>query len=201
MNAYDDYSVEDAVRVLKRNWFMSKDGLVEFLWLLSYEVYDEICKRKKEFDPNIRDLLTDFVPFPGARDYTDAEWEADQLRIAETRERNIREFRKSFVPPPRPRQEIDDMFDTFVQQLTDLKKRLEDAIASATKRRGYVPPNRRTPGMYDNDPLVSTARNNLADKENEFELIKKTVESLDKVWTEEKFIDALGENAKRFYAA
>jgi len=201
MSAYDDYSVSDAIHMLQRNWFMSNDGLIDFLWCLSQEVYDEVLTRKKEFHPNIQYWLTDFPQLPGVRDYTEKEWDADKLKLAQDREKAIYEFRKEFVPPPRPKTDTDEIYDTFIHQLKTTEEKLVETLAKVTKRRGYIAPNKRTPNMYDNDPEVQALRKKIDDIKNEMDSFKKVIELSDKIWTDEKFIDALSANAKRFYAA
>ena len=54
--------------------------------------------------------------------------------------------------------------------------------------------------MYDNDPEVQSLRKKIDDIKNEMDSFKKVIELSDKIWTDEKFIDALSANAKRFYA-
>ena len=193
--------VEDAVFLLKRNWFWDIQELFDFLWKLPEDVYCEIWDRKMEFHPEIQYWLTEKKASSKIVDYTNEQWSADQQEIAERRDRQVREFRKRFVPPPRPREDLDDIRDELIEQVRDKKKCLEEAISTASKKRGYIPPSRRVAGMYDSDQLVIDARKNLLSPENELERVTRIIESLDKTWTEEKCLDALILNAGKLSEA
>jgi hypothetical protein len=193
--------VEDAVFLLKRNWFWDIQELFDFLWALPEDVYCEIWNRKKEFHPEIQYWLTEKRASSKIVDYTDAQWNADQQAISELRDRQIRDFRKRFVAPPRPRQDLDDIRDELVEQVADKKKCLQDAVSVASKKRGYIPPSRRSAESYDTDAGVIQARKNLSIPENELERVSKIIESLDKTWTEEKFLAALVRSAGRLSEA
>jgi len=193
--------VEDAVFLLKRNWFWDIQDLFDFLWALPEDVYCEIWNRKTEFHPEIQYWLTEKKASPKIVDYTDAQWNADQQEISELRDRQIRDFRKRFVAPPRPREDLDDIRDELIEQVADKKKCLQDAILLASKKRGYIPPSRRTAETYNTDAGVMHARNNLSNPENELERVSKIIESLDKTWTEERFLAALVRSAGRLSEA
>ena len=193
--------VEDAVFLLKRNWFWDIQELFDFLWKLPEDVYCEIWDRKLEFHPEIQYWLTEKKASSKIVDYTDAEWNADQREIVELRDRQVREFRKRFVPPPRPLTDLDERRTELITEVATKKKSLEEAISTATKKRGYIPPSKRTAEMYDTDQLVIHARKQLSYPENELERVVKIIESLDKTWTEEKCLDALILNAGRLSEA
>lgn len=196
-----DFTAEDVVFLIKRNWFWDINDLHDLMWQLPEEVFQKVSARKHEFHPEIQYFFNDYYYHPSIKEYTDAQWNADQRDIEDKRDKEVREFRKRFVAPPRPRNEIDDIYDHWSKKLEYRKKCLEEAISSATKKRGYIAPSKRTAEIYDSDPLVKEARKNLLLPENELERLKKTVESLDKTWTEEKFVDAMILNAGRLSEA
>lgn len=201
MSIRPDWSVEDAIILLKRNWFWSNEDLIDFLWDLSDDVFCEVWEHRFEFHPEIQYFMTEKLLHPAIKEYSDEQWNADQQAISEKRDKEVREFRKRFVAPPRPREKIDDCLDSLSLSILEMKNKLQDAIASASARRGYIPPNKRTAETYDTDPQVQNARKKLENLENEFERVKKLVDSLDKTWTEDNFIDAMIRNAGRLSEA
>ena len=199
MSSRADFSVEDAVILLKRNWFLDVEGLFDFLWLLSDDVYDEVCRRNKEFHPDIQYWLTPNRILPGVSEYTQQEWEEDQLIIEQKRQEEIKEFKRNYVPAPRPPSEIDKTYNSLICDLKATEKLLNDAIANASRKRGYVPPNKRTDNMYDADPAVQQIRQKIIHIKNRLENLKKILEQEDTIWKEQNVRDALTQNARRSF--
>jgi len=200
MSTRADFSVDDAVFLLKRNWFLDVEGLFDFLWSLSDDVYDEVCRRNKEFHPDIQYWLTPNNLLPGVSEYTQQEWEEDQLLIEQKRQDEIKEFKRSYVCPPRPREKIDKMYESLMSDLEASDKLLNEAIARASRKRGYVPPNKRTDNMYDTDPAVQQTREKIKNIKNRLETLNKILEQEDTIWKEQSVRDALIQNAKRSFA-
>lgn len=200
MSLRADFSVDDAVVLLKRNWFMDVEGLFDFLWELSDDVYDEVCRRNKEFHPDIQYWLTSNTLLPGVREYTQQEWDEDQSAIEQKRKQEIRDFKNNYTAPPRPPSEIDKTYHSLMCDLKATEKLLNDAIANASRKRGYVPPNKRTDNMYDTDPAVQQIRQKIIHIKNRLENLKKILEQEDTIWKEQSVRDALIQNARSLSA-
>jgi hypothetical protein len=200
MSTRADFSVDDAVFLLKRNWFLDVEGLFDFLWSLSDDVYDEVCRRNNEFHPDIQYWLTPNNLLPGVSEYTQQEWEEDQLLIEQKRQDEIKEFKRNYVPPPRPHSEIDKTYHSVMCDLEATEKLLNEAIARASRKRGYVPPNKRTDNMYDTDPAVQQIRQKIIHIKNRLETLNKILEQEDTIWKEQSVHDALIQNARRLSA-
>ena len=199
MSTRADFSVEDAVILLKRNWFLDVEGLFDFLWSLSDDVYDEVCRRNNEFHPDIQYWLTSNKLLPGVSEYTQQEWDEDQLLIEQKRQAEIKEFKRNYVCPPRPHSEIDKTYHSLMFDLEATEKLLNEAIARASRKRGYVPPNKRTDNMYDTDPAVQQIRQKIINIKNRLETLNKILEQEDTIWKEQNVRDALTQNARRLF--
>ena len=199
MSLRADFSVDDAVFLLKRNWFMDVEGLFDFLWELSDDVYDEVCRRNKEFHPDIQYWLTSNTLLPGVREYTQQEWDEDQSAIEEKRQQEIREFKNNYIAPPRPPSEIDKTYSSVMFDLEATEKLLNDALSRASRKRGYVPPNKRTDNVYDTDPAVQQIRQKIIHIKNRLETLNKILEQEDTIWKEQSVHDALTQNARKSF--
>ena len=56
---------EDVDFVLKRDWFVDTDGIIDLLWELSEEVYLQVVEHRHEYSLRIREFLeSDNTPRP-----------------------------------------------------------------------------------------------------------------------------------------
>ena len=178
---------------------MDVEGLFDFLWELSDDVYDEVCRRNKEFHPDIQYWLTSNTLLPGVREYTQQEWDEDQSAIEEKRQQEIREFKNNYIAPPRPPSEIDKTYSSVMFDLEATEKLLNDALSRASRKRGYVPPNKRTDNVYDTDPAVQQIRQKIIHIKNRLETLNKILEQEDTIWKEQSVHDALTQNARKSF--
>jgi hypothetical protein len=160
------FEFEDVDFVLKRDWFVDTDGIIDLLWELSEEVYCQVVEHRHEYSLRIREFLeSDNTPRPiTVRDFTDAEFNADQEAILAERERWMRAHRKAYVPPPRPREDADDELD---------------AVSLKLARMPHRP-------SYDRKHAAEVTK-----LENELAFRKSVVDSIQRTWTDLTWLDAL----------
>jgi hypothetical protein len=111
---------EDVDFILKRDWFVDTESIVDLLWELSEEVYWQVVEHRHEYALRIRELLeSNTIPRPlKVRDFSEVQFNAEQDAILADRETWMRAHRKAYVPPPRPREDADDEMDAVALKLT-----------------------------------------------------------------------------------
>lgn len=165
---------EDVDFILKRDWFVDTESIVDLLWELSEEVYWQVVEHRHEYALRIRELLeSNTIPRPlKVRDFSEVQFNAEQDAILADRETWMRAHRKAYVPPPRPREDADDELD---------------AVALKLARMPHRP-------SYDRKNAAE-----LAKLENELAFKKSVVDSIDRTWTDLTWLDALHRDVgKRF---
>ena len=186
--------------LLKRNWFIDIQDIYSMFWELPEDVYYEVYQRRHEV-PELAHVFHEDIPNKGRLkiyDIPDTEWEQMNFRIEEQRVRNARNFKNKYVAPPRPREYIDDAIDKLTSQVENKKIIMEDMLRSTKRSKKYVPPGQRVEDTEE--PMVRETRRSLQTLENEFVKMKERLDTLNKLWTESKCLDAMLENAGRFCA-
>jgi hypothetical protein len=110
--------------------------------------------------------------------------------------RRVKEHKKTFVAPPRPRDEMDDMVDDAKAAIDERKENLDALVSVAKKTQKYMPPGRRTQ-IGDDDPTIRSARAQLASLENGFGRAKEHLEASNKTWTDLAWLDAMLRDAAK----
>ncbi len=187
-----EHTFEDVDFLLKRDWFLDTQDILQLFWELPEDIYLTVIENRRAYAPRIRDLL-EFEPLPRPiviRNVTETEVRAQEEHTRMEREVWMRAHRKAYIPPPRPREEMDDDVDAIRAFLATKREVLEDVTRFANKSRKYVPPSQRT-AVETTDPLVRDAIADVTKLENE--LAKKTtiLESINKTWTDLHWLDAL----------
>jgi len=176
--------------LLKRNWFMSDQDVYDLFWELPEEVYFHVFDRREELPASMQHLFP--VPYPNLsklkiHDITDKEWDDEMIRKEEERIQAVRRFKKNYIAPPRPREELDDMLEKLESQIGNKKIVLEDMIRLSRK-------------VGNTEPMVRDTRQSLEKLENEFSRLKERASTLDKLWSEQKCVDAMLSNVGSLYA-
>lgn len=190
MSVRCDFTVEDVMFLLKRNWFISDQDVYDLFWELPEEVYFHVFDRRDELPASMQHLFP--VPYPNLsklkiHDLTDKEWDDEIMRKEEERIQAVRRFKKNYVAPPRPREELDDMLEKLESQINSKRIVLEDMI-------------RLTRKVGNTEPMVRDTRRSLENLENEFGRLRERASTLDKLWSEQKCLDAMLDNVGSLYA-
>lgn len=186
--------------LLKRNWFIDDQDIYGMFWELPEDVYYYVYERRHELPVELHRLFP--APYPHKTktkitNITEKEWDAMILEKEEKRFRAIQRFKKNYVAPPRPREYADDNMDKLQLQIDNKKIILEDMLRATKKSKKYVPPGQRY--VETEEPMIREQRESIKKLENEFESSRERVLTLDKTWSELKYLDALLENAGNLY--
>jgi hypothetical protein len=201
MGIYCEHTFEDADFLLRRNWFLDIRDFHRFMNELDEDVFAQIVQNRNRYHPNLRWALYEsevparFVRTP-VKDISDAEWQSMKSDREKERLRRVKEHKKTFVPPPRPRDDLDDMVDDAKAEIDERKEDLDALLAVAKKAQKYMPPGRRTQ-IGDDDPTIRSARAHLASLENGFGRAKELLEASNKTWSELAWCDAMLRDAAK----
>jgi len=172
---------EDVDFILKRDWFVDTESIVDLLWELSEEVYWQVVEHRHEYALRIRELMESDKIHTSirVRDVSEDDFNAEQEAILAERERWMRAHRKAYVPPPRPREDADDEMDVVSLKIATL-------VSNKPRKPSY-------------DPVTRQTAAELAKLENELASKKSVVDSIDRAWTDLTWLDALHRDVgKRF---
>lgn len=196
-----DFTFKYVDAILKRNWFLDMEGIHDMLAELPEDVYYEVLEHRNEYHPDIRWALEEpeipsrFLRME-VRDVSEEEW----LDMEEKKEREHRSLMtekwKDFVPPPRPRSEIDELMDGSNARIETAKQTLDKLLAEAKKTQRYIVGSRRGE-MGADTPAITAARERLASAENGFVKTKELFDSINKKWRELMLCDAMLQDAVR----
>ena len=118
-----EFSFEEADALLMRDWFYQDEDIDELLWLLTEEVFQQVYEKRFEYPYRVSLALRMHEPIKTkAKDFTDKMMD-DMLEKEEIERINqSKKDRDAFVPVPRPRSELDDMYDELNLKIEKLKK-------------------------------------------------------------------------------
>jgi len=196
-----DFTFEDADFLLKRNWFLDMEGLNDLIAELPEDVYYEVLEHRKEYDPNVRWALSEPEINPRflrmkVRNITDAEWQNMEDKKELERKRRMDEERKLFVPPPRPRGDIDDLIDSVSAEIETEKQFLDKLLVAAKKTQKYLAWSRRGQVAEESEE-IRASRERLKSAENGFLKLKEALESSIKIWNDTAWYDAVLKDVAR----
>jgi hypothetical protein len=182
-----DHTVEDVVFLLKRNWFFSEQDLLDLCWELPQDVWDGVLERIDEYPREVRDVLHDTPTVKNGkikiREMSDKEYYDMRIHEEEDLDRRKRQHRARFVPPPRDREAVDDEYERILEELNEKQLILKD-VSKAWKRDSH-------------QPIIRDTEDRIRVLQNEFETISKRVVSLNKIWNELQWLDALLQDAAK----
>lgn len=182
-----DHTAEDVLFLLKRNWVMDSQDVYSLFEELSEDVYSEVYYRRSELPLAAQMYFQDSTPVGKIRigEYSEEDADRDEVERYETRTRVIREFKKTYIAPPRPREVIDDIFDQVQRQLIKKQESLDDMVRTMNRGRTF------SQRKQEEEPMVRDTRAQVETLKNEFEYLKTRIESYDKLWSESNFLDAV----------
>ena len=197
-----DHTFEDVDFLLRRNWFFDSQSIIDLLHELPEDIFLQVWDQSQSYPEPVRTLLTDHAKVPPTRykirDQSITEIETEYEERTMRRFYLLNEHKAAFQSPPRPRQSIDDTFDSIQMRLNKKRATVEELKNLYVRTRRYVPPSQRKNLTYQDDPVIRDSIAELAILENEFATIADIVTSNDKTWSELAWIDAaLVDAAKR----
>jgi hypothetical protein len=95
-----DEDIETIDFLLKRNWFLDREGIVDLLWTANEDVFQEIVKRVGTYAGNIQEVIYSFLPLEHpniklkVREITDEE--AELYELQKKKERQIGHHQRAY---------------------------------------------------------------------------------------------------------
>jgi hypothetical protein len=196
MSVRCDLTVEDVMFLLRRNWFLDDSDVYRMLWELPEDVYYYVYHRRHELPREMHRLFPGGYPHKTKlkiKDITEEEWEDMMLQKEEQRFLAIQRFKKNYEAPPRPRETIDDEIDNVQSSIQRKKIILEDMLRSTKRYKKHVP-------AESDEPKIREQRESIQKLENELNTLMERASTLDKLWSEQKCLDAMLSNVGSLYA-
>lgn len=184
MDLYCDHTIEDVDALLKRDWALDISDLCDLFDELPEHIHSYVYNNRESYPLRVRDLFENPCQrwAHKLKPISDSEMNAKYKKENEARDSWVKEHRRKFIAPPRPREPIDDLLDILKAKIE--RKR---SVLTQIKQKGkYVPPGQRN-SVVENADLF----NELSQLENELIDLSKRVDSYNKTWTELQWIDAI----------
>lgn len=70
MSVFEWTSFEDADALLKRDWFLDNEAIMDLLWTTDADVYDKLVKNRQAYSARIRYMLDAMDGMPAPRKTT-----------------------------------------------------------------------------------------------------------------------------------
>jgi predicted RNase H-like nuclease (RuvC/YqgF family) len=176
---------------------MCNEDAYELIEFLPDDVYYEVYYRRHELPPEVQAYYQD-NPTKSlklkVRNYSEKEWEKDQSDKYEARMKYMKDFKKNYIAPPRPREPIDYKIETLKSQLESNKADLTDMMRGANYKKKYT-------NSEDDDPMIREVQVKIRQLENELECIEPEADILNRQWTDLSALDAMLENVGSFFGA
>lgn len=117
---------EDVDALLMRDWFVSEEDLDELLWTIRQDVYDMVFEHRKKYSRWIREYIELYNPERFSY------LEKLKLKVIDVTEEMEREWKENefvremeeydaFIPPPRPRGDVDDRYDEMKARIETIR--------------------------------------------------------------------------------
>jgi hypothetical protein len=177
---------ESAHALLKRDWFIEEDDILDLLDEMSDPVFDYIYDHRDEYSATVRYCIdpSDFKSKMKMKlsVLTDTNFQEIELNRELELNKQIEDAWNTQPKEERPFSQIDDQCDEAWESYQDAKKALDKYLK--TKHMTYVPPNLRTPLMTDKK--VEELEKEIQTKENEFKALEKQALQEDEEWIKAK---------------
>ena len=118
-----EFSFEEADALLIRNWFYCDEDIDDLIWLLTEDVFQQVYEKRFEYPFRVSLALRMHEPIKTkAGDFTD-EMMNEMIEHEEIeRITQSKKERDAFIYPPRPRNNLDDVYDDLKTKIEKLKK-------------------------------------------------------------------------------
>lgn len=184
-----DNEVEDFDFLLKRNWFLDEESLIEFLTQASENVFREIANRIRTYPSGVQQVIFAFLPLPignvklKIHDLSDEDMAIREIKEYETKKKMLDDSweeykRENNLDPPVGYldSELDDMFAELQLTKNELEKAKKKSVTGT-----YVPPSMRNKVVVD-DPRVTVIMKKIAVLENEIKTQNRYIEQEKDAW-------------------
>jgi hypothetical protein len=175
--------------LLERDWFIDNEGIVELLELADQDAWEYVCENRMKYSKRIRDMIDSYFKPAYKTKVTVSDLTDEELELIERiRSKKYDDaFRKDWEEelktlPPRSPTDIDTLSDNTWEILMNAKKDLLDYFKVSQKK--YVAPKSRT--TVSMDPKQKKLEDRVRDLENEYNLLKKAIETLDSIYLSNK---------------
>jgi len=184
-----DKEVEYFDFLLKRNWFLDVESIVDLLMDADEDVFQEIIKRASSYDEVIREVIYSFLPLPIGNlklklvRLTDEEVELQEIEREEKRQKEMLDAWEAYKTEQKlepPVGYLDADLDEMYSELQELKKNLEDAKKKSLTGR-YVLPAMRDKVVAE-DPKVLEVTKRIEKTENEIVRQNQRIEQEHDEW-------------------
>lgn len=177
---------ESAHQLLKRDWFIEEEDILDLLDEMSDPVFDYIYENRDEYSARIRYCIdpSDFKAKLKMKLTVITDELFNQIEIGRELDLNkkIDEAWNKHPKEERPYSDIDRKCDDAWEDYQTAKKDLDKYFK--TKHITYVPPSLRTPMMVDKK--VEDLEKIIDSKENEFKNLEKLANQEDEEWVKSK---------------
>jgi hypothetical protein len=184
-----DEEVEHFDFLLKRNWFLDEESLVDFLIDADKDVFQEIINRIKSYPYDVRQTIYTFLPLPignvrlNIREITDEDMAIREIKAYEAAKKILNDSwenykRENNLEPPVGY--LDSEMDDMYGELQAAKKEL-DSVKKKSLTGRYVSPGMRDKVVSD-DPRVLAVTKKIEALENGISIQNKYIEQERDVW-------------------
>lgn len=196
--------------LLRRNWFMEDDDIIDLAWDASEETFERIMQNLDRYPQRVRyTLISAFKPkyytdcnltkLP-IKELTDEDLESFEIekykKIDELIEVEWQKYKKE-MGLSRPEGDKDDKYTELYEQLKDMKKSLEEELKKPASNK-YIPIQMRSKAPKVS-PEVEMLQNKIKDIENEISKIKKEIELEEQVWENDKRTESMSEITRKVF--
>ena len=175
--------------LLERDWFIDNEGIIELLELADQDAWEYVCKNRMMYSQRVRDMIDSYFKPSYKTKVNVTNLTDEELELIE----NIRSkkyevaFRKDWEEklktiPPRSPTDIDTLADNTWEILVKAKEELSNYLKTMQKK--YVAPKARTAVTLD--PKQKKLEDRVRDLENEYNLLKKSIGTLDTIYLSKK---------------
>jgi hypothetical protein len=196
MSVRCDHTFETVDALLKRNWFMDIQDVFDLLNELPEDVYWQVVENRDAYPGDISWVLYE-PDVPHRMQVVDYDFEIEDTQRELTRRELIKNHRAAFVAPQRPLEWVDADHESLRLKIEKTRETIEELKSRYLRSRKYILPSQRQ-DAYERVPEIQDATRRLASLENEFALATERIDSVNKTWSELKWLDAvLMDAAKR----
>jgi hypothetical protein len=185
---YEWFDFETMDILLKRDWFIDRESIIQTLDMASQDAWERICKNRNRYSKRIQDVID--PPCPSSKnlkvrfkELSEREWDRMEEDLQKKRdelfERDWAEYSKKI--PDRPHNDLDVALDDAWNNFCNSKENLTRYTSSLKKK--YVPPGARVKEVLD--PQQKKLEDHTREMESKYDMATKAVEQNDAEYWEQ----------------